>query len=321
MNTKKTYQNVEELAADLAFIAWVKSGDPSPKGDWHSHLKAQGDLDFVVPAQELVKAFSFSDYEVTTERKDQIWDFIEAHTGNQTAKVRFLTPRRLSIAASLLLLVGAFWWISLRDPLTTAATGLAEVTQIELPDGSKIDLNAKSSIEYSRENWEDKRELALKGEAFFEVAKGEKFTVSTENGQVEVLGTSFNVVDRNETFSVVCHSGKVRVTSNDQVVLLSQNESAQLSGSKLIKSATQVDPSKTWMKGYFVYQEAKLEYVLDEIERQFAVDIDRSQINQDKRYTGFFIKNNLPEALQAVCWPMRLKFDISGQDVKISEDK
>ncbi|MDX1685961.1 MAG: FecR domain-containing protein [Saprospiraceae bacterium] len=324
MDTKKTYQNIEALAADLEFILWVKSGESDPKGDWYQALVEQGDLEWIDPARDLVRSIGFQKTAVKPERLETLWAKIDAKTtdvaSDKPAKVRWLNSYRIGIAATLALLIGlSLWWMS-SPRLESASTHVAETRSVELPDGSMVNLNAESQLFFPTKNWEDKREVILQGEAFFEVAKGEKFAVKTDQGLVEVLGTSFNVFDRGQVFLVQCHSGKVRVRAEGQVVLLEPGQKAQLLASGLIKSNFQVDPQKTWMKGYFLYQDAKLSRVFDEIERQFDVNVITQGVDEGRRYSGFFMRKNLSEALQAICWPLRLNFDINGKEVTISQD-
>ena len=73
----------------------------------------------------------------------------------------------------------------------------------------------------------------------------------SSQGLVEVLGTSFNVKDRDNIFSVSCFTGKVRVTSGSDVVILSAGEGVSLDDGSLVKLEEQVEPEKTWMQGYF----------------------------------------------------------------------
>ena len=79
-----------------------------------------------------------------------------------------------------------------------------------LPDGSQVILNSDSELEYN-DNFSHDRTLNLNGEAFFQVEKGKSFTVVTNEGEVAVLGTSFNVLARDGVFVVSCKTGKVRV--------------------------------------------------------------------------------------------------------------
>lgn len=136
------------------------------------------------------------------------------------------TPQHFywGIAASLLLLVGLFFYISgtpefLGNREIVYTTGYGERLEVELNDGSSITLNANSELRW-REQWRSSgsREAILKGEAFFEVEKqnGIPFTVNTDDVAVEVLGTSFNVDSRKEKTAVYLEEGKVNLKLKDE---------------------------------------------------------------------------------------------------------
>ena len=85
-----------------------------------------------------------------------------------------------------------------------------EFEQVELPDGSLVSLNKESSISYS--NSFDPRIVKLTGEAFFSVTEGDNpFQVVTENGEVTVLGTEFNVSSRLDKIVVEVKNGEVKL--------------------------------------------------------------------------------------------------------------
>ena len=93
-------------------------------------------------------------------------------------------------------------------------------TTFLLPDNSKVVLNAGSEIKYKKWNWDNNRNLELDGEAYFKVAKGEKFEVTTVLGKVAVLGTQFNVKVRKDRFDVTCFEGRVLVKYQEKELIL-----------------------------------------------------------------------------------------------------
>ena len=131
--------------------------------------------------------------------------------GNEN-KNFFLIPV-FRIAAIVLLLIGlsfAGWWYF--SP-KTVRTGLAEVTDVTLPDGSVVSLNASSSLRYERNFNKEARKVRLTGEAFFKVTRNphSPFIIEVNETEVKVLGTSFNIRTYKE-------SGKVEVTVADGTV-------------------------------------------------------------------------------------------------------
>lgn len=209
----------------------------------------------------------------------------------------------LSIAASLTLLIIAFFVFN----QATVTTPMAETKVYILPDGSEVTLNADSRISYSRFNFSGKRTVTLEGEAFFNVTKGNTFTVESEKGAVTVLGTSFNVHTRPSGFEVSCFTGKVNVSSGNHVIMLTKGLFTKLDNNKLIAAEPFDDKKTTWRQGDFYFERKPLNSVIDELERQFNVDI---QLKGDgtRLYTGYFSNKNLDEALEMVFKPMSLNY-------------
>lgn len=127
--------------------------------------------------------------------------------------------RYLSAAAILALLIGTLVYRPLYEALTTVryATDYGETQQIPLPDGSTVVLNANSRLHYPK-HWskERSREIWLTGEAYFSVEKtgtpgNQRFVVHTEGLAIEVVGTTFNVNQRDQATEVVLTSGKVKL--------------------------------------------------------------------------------------------------------------
>lgn len=100
-------------------------------------------------------------------------------------------------------------------------------------DGSIIYLSEQASVEYPTHFAQDRREVSLQGDAFFEVSKNRErpFIIHTQTAMIEVLGTSFNVKSKdNEEFSLSVRTGKVRVTSkkDNRSVYVNAGETALL---------------------------------------------------------------------------------------------
>ena len=211
-------------------------------------------------------------------------------------------------AAAIIALVVMFWPANEAVSFETLA---GNIRRIELPDQSSMILNAGSVASIS-DDWSNERKVNLRGEAFFEVVKGVPFKVLTDGGIVEVLGTSFDVLSRENIFLVKCSTGKVRVSCGKNKVEITPGNIAELKDGMLVVSS--FDPeSKDWRAGEFIYEEQQLTLVLEELERQFGVKINAPDLT-GKLYTGRFSNKNLEQALQLVCIPMNLSFEIENNN-------
>lgn len=221
-----------------------------------------------------------------------------------------------SIAA--LFVLGYFGLMDSPEP-TIYTTELASTITHSLPDDSKVMLNASSSVSFIEEKWENERMLSLSGEAFFEVNSGSKFTVVTDIGKVSVLGTSFNVFARDNTLQVSTFTGKVKVEKGEQNIILLPGDQLTLNTEKNLWNVNSfnLNQTATWRIGSFYFDLTPLQKVIDELERQFAIEIKVSTDISQRFYSGYFSKSDLTEALQLVFYPMGFNFSVDGNQVNI----
>lgn len=248
---------------------------------------------------------------------DEAWFELSPKLSNSTinSDVRVVSINRKPLlvwtaaAAAVIAMIVTFWPANDSASFETQA-GI--IKTIELPDKSSMMLNA-STMASINDNWSDERKVNLNGEAFFDVVKGSPFKVLTNQGIVEVLGTSFDVLSREEMFRVKCVTGKVRVSYGKNSVEITPGNMAEVQNGTLVVSTFDPD-SKDWRSGEFEYDEQPLSQVLAEIERQFAVKINAPDL-KNKFYTGRFSNKSLEKALQLVCIPMNLSFEIENNNI------
>ncbi len=224
-------------------------------------------------------------------------------------------PWLWSAAAAIAII---FVGISFINSTTTISTALAQTEIHILPDGSEIILNAASSISYQKDEFLETRMLELEGEAYFKVQKGSTFTVKSPNGSVQVLGTAFNVYDRKTTFKVHCDEGKVKVASGSKELILEKNMAAFAKAKTPLTLAQNNEILPTWQSGKSTFTKASLEEVFSEMERQFSITIDRTQIDETREFIGFFAHQELDKALYQVCAPMNIQYEVNENTVILS---
>ncbi len=218
---------------------------------------------------------------------------------------------KYAAAASVLILATwLFWPKSGAEVIYEMAKG--ERTEGTLPDGSHFVVNAESSLTYNADSWANDRSLQLKGEAFFEVKKGAKFTVNTPTGAVQVLGTQFNVWSRNGLLEVKCKSGKVAVLSTKGSVLdeLTKGQALRIEGNKVSeKWPTQTGEDTSWLNGISRFRKVPLQTVVEELSRQFNVKIDASKIDAKVIMSCNFQHKDLDLALKTSFAPLNIIFE------------
>jgi len=222
------------------------------------------------------------------------------------------------IAAILVIAIGSYF-LFFHSNYTDIDT-LAKVTkQVSLPDASEVILNANSSISYSKDNWTGNREVHLEGEAFFNVAKGKKFTVITNLGEITVLGTQFNVRQREESIQVDCYEGLVRVKINNETIKLSAGKSLAFRYQQL-NQYENFDQSSSWLRGKSTFKSIPLGEVFKEFERQYAVKIQTEDLalDQEKLFTGSFTHRNIETAIKSITLPFGLDYSIQKNKIIVS---
>ncbi|WP_100615014.1 FecR family protein [Confluentibacter citreus] len=196
-------------------------------------------------------------------------------------------------------------------------TQIAETQTIMLPDASEVILNAQSTLKYNKKTWNDTRDLELSGEAFFKVSKGQKFTVNTPIGMVQVLGTQFNVKERPNYFEVQCYEGLVAVTYNHKTLKLSKGKSFRvLDGTiQVVGDFNAENPS--WLQAESSFDKIPLSQVVNELERQYDLKIDYKAVDGSQLFTGTFTHSDKNIALQSITIPLKLSYKIEGRNVTL----
>ena len=229
-------------------------------------------------------------------------------------KMNWLNPL-LKIAAILVIAFGIYFMFFSNNTVQVK-TLAGEKNTIELPDHSLVSLNAFSEIEFNKNEWDDKRTVHLDGEAYFKVTKGKIFDVITTDGTITVVGTQFNVKQRDHYFEVKCFEGKVKVFSNGIERLLEMGDMYQILDEKFVESKT-VSASPSWIDNKSIFEAIPFKEVLAELERQYNIEITFKNINANRLFTGGFVHNNLENALIAITKPMNLTYELSSSNLVI----
>tara|TARA_R110000868_G_scaffold687_4_gene4930 strand:- start:377 stop:1294 length:918 start_codon:yes stop_codon:yes gene_type:complete len=254
---------------------------------------------------------------------DKAWAAIDQHkTTTEETKVHVLSPFKtfLRIAAVIaVLLAGSFFYLStLNESYTTA---YAENKAITLPDTSEVILNAESELAFSEKKWNEHRNVDLKGEAYFKVAKGKKFTVATSQGLVTVLGTQFNVEIRENYFEVTCFEGLVSVAINNKETKLPAGNSLMTINGNSTMSKAPLNGAPSWLSKESSFESVPLHYVMDELQRQYDIEVSTKEIDTAQLFTGTFSNDNLDLALKSISVPLQIKFNLEGDKVLFYAEK
>ena len=199
---------------------------------------------------------------------------------------------------------------------------------VVLADGTLINLNAGSSLKYpSAFKAEGKREVFLSGEAYFQVTHDEKrpFLVHTNDLEIEVLGTHFNVQtypDENKSNAVLI-DGSVQVSpsssKDNKVVLKPGMQASYTQGSaKLEIASVNTAPYTAWIRGQLYFDQTHFSQIVRVLERKFDVqiDIDNEQL-KNEQFTAKFKAETLDQILKSFNESYAFDYDIKENTVVI----
>jgi transmembrane sensor len=175
--------------------------------------------------------------------------------------------------------------------------------QLVLSDGSKVWLNASSSIRYPTAFTSAERRVEITGEAYFEVAKDKTkpFRVFFCGSEVEVLGTSFNIMayDDESATETTLVEGSVSLKNKAQEKRLKPGEQGAIAANGAITtSVADIDEATAWKKGLFYFRDASVEEVMRQISRWYDIEAGYEGKIQVRQFTGKVSRNvNISELL------------------------
>jgi transmembrane sensor len=237
---------------------------------------------------------------------DEVKLYNNVVAGKRKVKTVPLYRTVLRIAAILVVCLGLAFLAKSFIP-TTESAEKGQLASFSLPDYSEVVLNAGSEIHYKKWNWDSNRNLKLDGEAYFKVAKGQKFEVNTKHGKVTVLGTQFDVKSRNDRFDVSCYEGRVMVKYNDAEVIITKGKSVAFANGQEIDLPQNATSEPEWLHEKLAFHKENLQDIVDELSRQYDVEITLKAAPSNQLFTGVLPRRNLDEALQVLASIYHLK--------------
>lgn len=202
-------------------------------------------------------------------------------------------------------------------------TKRGERSEIILPDESKVYLNSSSRLSYSSNFNENQRLVKLEGEAFFEIEpnKNLPFIVKTKHNMVKVVGTKFNVYNRDDEFVVAVSEGKVMAIDNQgSIVSLEKNQAAEMKGNNELVKTTGIDIEQfiDWRKEKLAFKNEPLYKVMNEIELTFNINTFFKESSlRGRKLTGSFDARSLNEILTAISISLNVDFEKEGNRIII----
>lgn len=194
---------------------------------------------------------------------------------------------------------------------------------IVLPDGSRVWLNASSTLNYPTVFADDRREVTLNGEAYFEVATqpGKPFIVTVADMQVEVLGTHFNINAYEDESSIRTSllEGSVKLSGANKVDLLRPGQQGSFSREKAtleIKEAS-MDQAVAWKNGLFQFEKAGIREIMRQISRWYNVEVSYVGQPTDRMFDGKIRRSAELSKVLRILELSGVKFSVEGNHVTV----
>ena len=303
---------VEDLILDPSFVKWVKEPEAEDGKSWIEWSSYSIENSRIVEeAKEIVLELAKDDDAPVQQELSELWTRISAsnalfdqeeHKNRKTKPIGFIHSwqRIAAVLAFIILSSAAVLFLS---NSTKHQTAYGENKRVVLPDGSAVVLNANSSVRYSA-NWdsEEPREVWLDGEGFFSVthkSNAQKFIVHTNELDVQVLGTMFNVNARRGKTRVILNSGKVKLfleKQEDKEVDMKPGELVDFSAKQkvLVKRAVEAGKYSAWVDNKLVFEETTLKEIAQLLKDNYNYNVTFTQQELEKlTFTGTIDSGNI----------------------------
>ncbi|MCT1523801.1 FecR family protein [Sphingobacterium hotanense] len=212
--------------------------------------------------------------------------------------------------------------------INTISTPRGGQYQIVLADGTKVWLNASSSLEFPSHFSEDSRKVKLTGEAYFEVAHqaSKPFFVQTAESEVEVLGTTFNVMayPEEKTSQITLLTGSVNINKKSETVRLNPGQQAEITRDTKGIRVHKVDLETivAWKNGVFLFDGSDLQQVMRQVGRWYNAEVEYQDGVPPVKLTGMVSrKDSLEVLLEILERAGGLDVDVQGNKVMVKRLK
>jgi transmembrane sensor len=290
----KPQYTLEDLILNKDFIRWVKSNHVEDGSKWLNWASQNPENTLVIQqAKEIILGLAEDTDNPEQNELSALWNRIEAtnqafdqqsNRDSQRTKVLSIFRSWTRVAAvfiALTFIASASYYLYNKN--VAYETRNAQNRHIQLPDGSVVILNANSSINFSND-WglDEPREVWLKGEGFFSVThkqNSQKFIVHTDDLDVQVLGTTFNVNTRRGKTRVVLKTGKVKLLrpESESGVLTTMKPGELVVFSKasknIEKKVVEAEKYTAWLDNKLDFENASLEEIANVLEENYGFKV------------------------------------------------
>lgn len=227
--------------------------------------------------------------------------------------------KQISLAFAATIITGLFvFGTFFQDSIKTFRTGEGERLTLQLPDSSTVILNGDSQISYS-ENFSENRSVNLYGEAYFDIThkKESPFKVLTDDVQVRVLGTRFNVNTKQHLKTVSLETGRVEVLIPENGMNLTLKPNEQIiynpTSKNIDKTRFEVDEILAWKQETLELRGESIARLLPKINNYYGVKFTcPDTVIAQKALAGTFKGKRINEFIESIEFITGFEIDSIG---------
>ena len=198
----------------------------------------------------------------------------------------------------------------------------SNVINMTFADGSRVWLNAGSSVRYPVAFTGNERSVTVNGEAFFEVMpdKSKPFFVSHGDMKIKVLGTSFNVnaYEDEQDIKVTLLEGSVQTSlEKGEWVILKPGQQAQIGKEIKVKKEVNIEAVIAWKNGLFAFDQSDLKSVMRQIARWYDMEVEYAGEVPDRKFGGAISRMSNVSNVLRVLEESQVKFQVEGRKIRV----
>lgn len=231
------------------------------------------------------------------------WSSIQIHIRNPWRKIILNTSKYAAIvviAMAIGSLINTTIFRNNSSSFTEISVPAAQMSEVKLPDGTRVQLNSNATFKYSSQFGITNRDVELHGEAFFDVKQNKQlpFQIKLKNSKIEVLGTSFNVAsfDDELTSEITLIEGSLQINNlaGNQLAILKPGQQIVVNADSEKNTIREVNTEfyMSWRDGKIIFDNETLENIAKKMERWYHVDIEfESEDIKQLRLSATILKN------------------------------
>jgi transmembrane sensor len=340
-----------DFVNDSYFIEWVKNPSLESNTFWQAWLEEHPDKqELIEQARELLAFLTFKTEQPSVEEQLLVKSAIkkrirtEAHSGvlvfpkqiNKTTTdrkpIHYWRPyyKIAALCTGILFCAAILLLFKLGYTQKAYYTKYGQTRTIDLPDGSTVVLNANSSLYYNNDWQQSKlREVWLDGEAFFQVRrkphwKEARFIVHTNQLNIEVLGTSFNVNNRRGVVKVVLNSGKVKLRHIGNItdsLVMQPKDLVEFEDHSQAFSKKTVEPEvySSWRHNKLIFNDTPVKEIAQLLEDNYGMQVTFKDAQlANRKFTGSIPNQDIDLFLTILAESLNIDISRENQLIMIS---